>query len=237
MDQVREVCSAGSALRKAAALRVRLPLPLLEVAVPDPAALSGFEEVVARELNVREVRFVAADSEEAAAHGLTSRLTVHARVAGPRLGKDVQQAIKGSKSGDWSVADDGTVTSGGIALQEGEFTLEQVAGASGGTEIAVLPRGGFVALDTTVTPELEAEGLARDVVRGVQQARRDAGLSVSDRIVLHVDGDAAVLDAVRIHEALVAGETLATSVHLGDLPEGTSIDVTGASARVAVARA
>ncbi|MEH3069040.1 MAG: isoleucine--tRNA ligase [Aeromicrobium erythreum] len=237
MDQVREVCSAGSALRKAAALRVRLPLPLLEVAVPDPAALSGFEEVVARELNVREVRFVAADSEEAAAHGLTSRLTVHARVAGPRLGKDVQQAIKGSKSGDWSVADDGTVTSGGIALQEGEFTLEQVAGASGGTEIAVLPRGGFVALDTTVTPELEAEGLARDVVRGVQQARRNAGLSVSDRIVLHVDGDAAVLDAVRTHEALVSGETLATSVHLGDLPEGTSIDVTGASARVAVARA
>ncbi len=237
MDQVREVCSAGSALRKAAALRVRLPLPLLEVAVPDPAALSGFEDVVARELNVREVRFVAADSEEAAAHGLTSRLTVHARVAGPRLGKDVQQAIKGSKSGDWSVADDGTVTSGGIALQEGEFTLEQVAGASGGTEIAVLPRGGFVALDTTVTPELEAAGLARDVVRGVQQARRDAGLSVSDRIVLHVDGDAAVLDAVRTHESLVAGETLATSVHLGDLAEGTSIDVTGASARVAVARA
>ncbi len=237
MDQVREVCSAGSALRKAAALRVRLPLPLLEVAVPDPAALSGFEDVVARELNVREVRFVAADSEEAAAHGLTSRLTVHARVAGPRLGKDVQQAIKGSKSGDWSVADDGTVTSGGIALQEGEFTLEQVAGASGGTEIAVLPRGGFVALDTTVTPELEAEGLARDVVRGVQQARRDAGLSVSDRIVLHVDGVAAVLDAVRTHESLVAGETLATSVHLGDLAEGTSIDVTGASARVAVARA
>lgn len=237
MDQVREVCSAGSALRKAAALRVRLPLPLLEVAVPDPAALSGFEDVVARELNVREVRFVAADSEEAAAHGLTSRLTVHARVAGPRLGKDVQQAIKGSKSGDWSVADDGTVTSGGIALQEGEFTLEQVAGASGGTEIAVLPRGGFVALDTTVTPELEAEGLARDVVRGVQQARRDAGLSVSDRIVLHVDGDAAVLDAVRTHESLVAGETLATSVHLGDLPDGTSIDVTAASARVAVARA
>ena len=237
MDQVREVCSAGSALRKAAALRVRLPLPLLEVAVPDPAALSGFEDVVARELNVREVRFVAADSEEAAAHGLTSRLTVHARVAGPRLGKDVQQAIKGSKSGDWSVADDGTVTSGGIALREGEFTLEQVAGASGGTEIAVLPRGGFVALDTTVTPELEAEGLARDVVRGVQQARRDAGLSVSDRIVLHVDGDAAVLDAVRTHESLVAGETLATSVHLGDLAEGPSIDVTGASARVAVARA
>jgi isoleucyl-tRNA synthetase len=237
MDLVREVCSAGSALRKASGLRVRLPLPGLEVAVADPAAVAGFEDVVARELNVRSVRFLAADSDEAAAYGLTSRLTVHARAAGPRLGKDVQQAIKGSKSGDWSVADDGTVTSGGIALQEGEFTLEQVATSSEGTEITVLPRGGFVALDVAVTPELEAEGLARDVVRGVQQARRDAGLSVSDRITLHVDGDDAVLDAVRAHEALVAGETLATSVVLGDLAEGTSIDVTGATARVAVARA
>ena len=57
------------------------------------------------------------------------RLTVNARAAGPRLGKDVQLAIKGSKSGDWSVADDGTVTAGGLALVEGEFTLETVAGA------------------------------------------------------------------------------------------------------------
>lgn len=237
MDQVRAVCSTGSALRKASALRVRLPLASLEVAVPDPGALEGFEDVVARELNVKHVRLIAADSDEAAAHGLTSRLTVHARAAGPRLGKDVQHAIRGSKTDDWSVADDGTVTSGGIELQEGEYTLEQVAGSSGGTEIAVLPGGGFVALDTTVTPELEAEGLARDVVRGVQQARRDAGLSVSDRITLHLDGDDAVLAAVRTHEALVAGETLATSVSLGDLPDGTPIDVTGATARVAVTKA
>jgi isoleucyl-tRNA synthetase len=237
MDLVREVCSAGSALRKASGLRVRLPLPGLEVAVADPAAVAGFEDVVARELNVRSVRFIAADSDEAAAYGLTSSLTVHARAAGPRLGKDVQQAIRGSKTGDWSVADDGTVTSGGIVLQDGEFTLEQVATSSEGTEITVLPRGGFVALDVAVTPELEAEGLARDVVRGVQQARRDAGLSVSDRITLHVDGDDAVLEAVRTHEVLVAGETLATSVVLGDLADGTSIDVTGATARVAVAKA
>ena len=124
----------------------------------------------------------------------------------------MQPAIKGSKSGDWSVAEDGTVTAGGLALQEGEYTLETVAGsADDAAAIGVLPRGGFVVLDTAVTPELAAEGLARDLVRAVQQARRDAGLDVSDRIALTVAGSDAVQAAARTHEALITGETLATS--------------------------
>ena len=144
---------------------------------------------------------------------MEQRLTVNARAAGPRLGRDVQTVIKGSKSGDWSVSGDGTVTAGGIDLQEGEYTLETVASeASAGTATAVLPRGGFAVLDTEVTPELEAEGVARDLVRSVQQARREAGLDVSDRIALTVSGPDDVLAAVRTHEQLVAGETLATSV-------------------------
>ena len=69
------------------------------------------------------------------------RLTVNARAAGPRLGKDVQPAIKGSKSGDWSVAEDGTVTAGGLALVEGEYALETVAGAADDdTAAGMLPR-------------------------------------------------------------------------------------------------
>ena len=84
----------------------------------------------------------------------------------------------------------------------------------------MLPRGGFVVLDTAVTPELAAEGLARDLVRAVQQARRDAGLDVSDRIALTVTGPADVLDAARTHEELVARETLATSVAYADGADG-----------------
>ena len=134
---------------------------------------------------MKAVRLLDADAPEAASYGVSQRLTVNARAAGPRLGKDVQTAIKGSKSGDWSVAEDGTVTAGGLALEEGEYTLETVAGsADGGSATGMLPRGGFVVLDTAVTPELAAEGLARDLVRAVQQARRDAGLDVSDRIAL-----------------------------------------------------
>ena len=112
MDAVRDVCSAGSALRKAANLRNRLPLQSLTVVVPDAALLGGFDGLVADELNLKEVRLLDLDTPEAAAYGVEQRLTVNARAAGPRLGKDVQLAIKGSKTGDWSVAEDGTVTVG-----------------------------------------------------------------------------------------------------------------------------
>ncbi|MGZ6754718.1 MAG: isoleucine--tRNA ligase, partial [Nocardioides sp.] len=204
MDQVRDICSATSALRKAGSLRTRLPLGRLTVVVADPDALSGFEGIVSDEVNVKEVRLLAADAPEAAAYGVSQRLTVNARAAGPRLGKDVQVAIKGSKSGDWSVAEDGTVTAGGLALVEGEYTLETVAGSADGSSVTgMLPRGGFVVLDTTVTPDLAVEGLARDLVRAVQQARRDAGLDVSDRIALTVSGSEVVQAAARTHEALV----------------------------------
>ncbi len=214
MDQVREICSATSALRKAASLRNRLPLSRLTVVVDDPAALEaeGLDELVRDEVNVKEVRLLAADSPEAASYGVEQRLSVNARAAGPRLGKDVQSAIKGSKSGDWSVAEDGTVTSGGLVLEDGEYTLETVAGsADSGSATGVLRSGGFVVLDTEVTPELAAEGLARDLVRAVQQARRDAGLDVSDRIALTIGGSDEVRAAARTHEQLIAGETLATS--------------------------
>jgi isoleucyl-tRNA synthetase len=225
MDEVRDVASAGLALRKADGLRTRLPLASLTVVVDDVAALGGFEPVLADELNVKEVRLVRAGTEDAAAYAVEQRLTVNARAAGPRLGREVQAVIRGSKSGDWEVAADGTVTAGGIALQEGEYTLETVAGdTTGGAATAVLPRGGFVVLDTTLTPELEAEGVARDLVRSVQQARREAGLAVSDRIALTISGPGDVLAAARTHEALVAGETLATSVAYEEAAEpGVSV--------------
>jgi isoleucyl-tRNA synthetase len=191
------------------------------VVVDDPAALTGFEGIVRDEVNVKEVRLLAADAPEAASYGVAQRLSVNARAAGPRLGKDVQAAIKGSKSGDWSVAEDGTVTAGGLELVEGEYTLETVAGsADDATTIGMLPRGGFVVLDTSITPELAAEGLARDLVRAVQQARREADLDVSDRISLSLTGSDAVLEAARTHEGLITRETLATAYETGAVAPG-----------------
>jgi isoleucyl-tRNA synthetase len=81
----------------------------------------------------------------------------------------------------------------------------------------MLSSGGFVVLDTEVTPELAQEGLARDIVRAVQQARRDAGLDVSDRISLTVTGSQAVWEATVAHQALIVEETLATQ--FGSAPQ------------------
>ena len=104
----------------------------------------------------------------------------------------------------------------------------------------MLPGGGFVVLDTVVTDELAAEGLARDLVRAVQQARRDAGLEVSDRIVLTIAGSEAVQAAASTHRELITGETLATAYEVTSNVDHPGTPVTvgdGEKATVAVAKA
>jgi isoleucyl-tRNA synthetase len=208
MDSVRDVCSAALSLRKAKGLRVRLPLATLTVATAKAPALEPFAGLVADEVNVKEVVF----TSDVAAH-CSQVLTVVPRVLGPRIGGQVQQVIKSVKTGDWSLVD-GRPVAAGVTLEEGEFELRLVAADA--EHSAPLPGGeGVVVLDTAVTPELAAEGLARDVIRVVQQARREASLDVADRITLVVEGSPEVTAAVKAHESFVAAETLATSVKLG----------------------
>ncbi|GII22808.1 isoleucine--tRNA ligase [Planosporangium mesophilum] len=209
MDSVRDVCSAALSLRKARGLRVRLPLPRLTVATPDAERLRPFADLVADEVNVKDVAF-AADVDRYC----QQVLTVVPRALGPRVGGQVQHVIKAVKAGDWSLVD-GAPVAAGVTLQPGEYELRLVAADAENS--APLPGGeGVVVLDTAVTPELAAEGLARDVVRVVQLARRDAGLDVTDRIALVVDAPAEVAAAVEAHRDFVANETLATSVTLSD---------------------
>ena len=214
MDRVRQVCSSALSLRKAHKLRVRLPLAKLIVAAEDVDALRPFADIIRDEVNVKSVEF----TTDVAAYG-TFEVAVNARVAGPRLGRDVQKVIKAVKAGDWTTTADGTVVAAGIELREGEYERRLVAkDAEAASE---LPGGsGVLVLDTEVTAELAQEGLARDLVRVVQQARRDAGLEVSDRISLTVDAAEEVVTAARTHEEFLAGETLATEVRYDTVAEG-----------------
>jgi len=233
MDRVRAVCSAASSLRKGAGLRTRLPLARLEVVVEDPAALEPFTDVVRDEVNVREVVL---RSTSDAGGGVVEKVVVNARAAGPRLGKQVQVALRAAKAGDVQVGEDGSVVAGGIALQEGEYEVQRVVGEQApGTATQVLPGSGWVVLSTQVTPELAAEGVARDVVRTVQQARRDAGLAVGDRIRLTVLGDDAVVGAVMAHQGLLQREVLADSVGVATF--AAARDVGGAAGALADAPA
>ncbi|WP_127819626.1 isoleucine--tRNA ligase [Microbacterium sp. CPCC 204701] len=211
MDAVREVSSVANALRKKEGKRVRLPLPKLTVAATDAASLAQFDGILRDELNVKQVELVELGDGLAERYGISKRLTVNARAAGPRLGKQVQHVIAGAKAGVWEERD-GVVLVDGVALEEGEYDLTlEAGGVEEGTAIALVGDGGFVLLDTTTTPDLEAEGLARDIIRAVQDTRKAAGFDVSDRIRLQLAFDD-VDDRVAVESAFeaadVAGDTL-----------------------------
>jgi isoleucyl-tRNA synthetase len=231
MDRVRQVCSSALSLRKANRLRVRLPLARLLVAADDVEALREFTGIIREEVNVKSVEL----TTDVAAHG-GFEVAVNARVAGPRLGKDVQRVIKAVKAGEWSTTSTGAVVAAGVELRDGEYERRLVAKDRGAA--AELPGGsGLVLLDTEVTSELAEEGLARDLVRVVQQARRDAGLDVADRIKLTVDAPDDVRAAARTHERFLAGETLAGELSYGRVADGfTGAVGDGAKVTVSVTR-
>jgi isoleucyl-tRNA synthetase len=206
MDLARDVCSSTLSVRKAHKRRVRLPLQSVTVASPDADRLVDFVDLIADEVNVRSVQLTTDVSSIA-----TEELKLVPAKLGPRLGKDVQQVIQAHKAGDWSVDGD-TVSVGGFVLEPGEYTLEQVA-ANDQASTGLSQHAGVIALDTNVTEELEVEGRARDLIRSIQQARREADLDVSDRIVLTMTASGPIVDALEHHRALVMSETLTTAVN------------------------
>ncbi|MEV4283037.1 isoleucine--tRNA ligase [Actinoplanes xinjiangensis] len=218
MDAIRDVASAALSLRKAKGLRVRLPLASATVATPQGAALAGLGDLLKDEVNVKDVVF----TDDVAAY-CQQVLTVVPRALGPRIGKQVQQVIKAVKAGEWQLVD-GAPVAAGITLAEGEYELKLVAADVENS--APLPAGGgVVVLDTVVTDELATEGLARDVIRVVQQARRDADLDVSDRITLVLSASPAVRAAVETFRDFIAGETLTTALEFAELTDGFAGEV------------
>ncbi|MDV8005180.1 isoleucine--tRNA ligase [Rhodococcus sp. IEGM 1318] len=210
MDDVRTVCSTVLSLRKAQNLRVRLPLPEVTVAAPDAERLRPFLGLIADEVNVKKVDL----TDDVDVHG-RFEIAVNARAAGPRLGKSVQTVIKAVKAGDWTENADGVVVAAGIELLPEEYTQKLVAAEPDST--AALPDGaGLVVLDSVVTEELEAEGWAKDRIRQLQDARRAAGLDVSDRIKVVLEVPQDCKEWAERHRELIAGEVLATSFSVGE---------------------
>lgn len=228
MDLARDVCSATLRVRKAHQRRVRLPLASLTVAVPGADRLDAFTSLIADEVNVKALQLTD-DVASVASH----ELQVVPATLGPRLGGRTQQVIKAVKTGDWHREGD-VVVAGGIELQPGEYQLKLVV-AGDGASTSLSGGAGVVVLDTEVTPELEAEGTARDLVRLVQQARRDAGLAVGDRIALALGVPESLRRRIVAHEAFIAAETLATSVSF-DATGESNADLDGDPITISVTR-
>jgi isoleucyl-tRNA synthetase len=224
MDQVRDVCSTTLSLRKSHSRRVRLPLASLTVASPLALGLQPFVSIITEEVNVREVKLTA-DVAGVARH----ELQVVPAALGPRLGGDTQKVIVAVKKGDWKQQGD-VVVAGGYELQPHEYQLKLLAavGDAEATASSALPDGkGVVLLDIALTPELLAEGTARDIVRIVQQTRREADLGVSDRIHLILGLPDEVAQQVAPFADYICAETLAERLSYNtDASRATDLDGT-----------
>ncbi len=213
MDTVRDVCSAAHAIRKANHLRARLPLSRLTVAAPHAEDLAPFAELIAEEVNVREV-VLTPDVTDLA----SPVLTVVPAALGPRLGPATQTVLAAVRAGRWSTASDGRIEVDGTVLEDGEYSL-RLRPVDDHAARALPGETGVVALDLAIDASLEAEGLARDVVRLVQVARKDAGLHVADRISLVLDAPDDVRTAVELHHDYVVEQTQALRLGFGPLDE------------------
>ncbi len=214
MDRVRSVVSAALRLREDNGLRVRLPLRSLTVAGSDAEGLLGLSHLIADEVNVKDVK----TSEDLTAFA-SFALQPNGKVLGPRLGGDVQTVFGAAKRGEWELQPDGSVNIAGHVLTSDEFDLA-VNPAEGVTAAALPSNDAVVVLDIDVTPDLEREGVARDIVRAIQEARKVEDLVVTDRIALTVDLSEEGREAVDAMTEWISEQTLAISIAHGPVDNG-----------------
>jgi isoleucyl-tRNA synthetase len=206
MDQVREASSTALRLREDAGLRVRLPLTKVIVAGKNAEDLREVVGLLAEEINVHQV-ILTADIGDFA----TLSLRPNGNLLGPRLGADVQKVFAAAKSGEWSLTEEHQISVAGHTLGVEEYDLA-LDPADPRSTAALRSNDAVVVLDTNVTPELEAEGHARDLIRTIQQARKDADLEVTQRIEVEVAWSPANLDSIKGHETTVAAAVLASRI-------------------------
>ncbi|MCB0864334.1 MAG: isoleucine--tRNA ligase [Solirubrobacterales bacterium] len=238
MDAARRAVELGRAARAQAKAKMRQPLAKAVIVATEEerAVIERFADLVEAELNVKALEFVSEEGELA-----SWTVKPNFRSLGPRFGKDVPQAKAAIEALDpdharAAIAGEREI---GIAIDGVDHTLHPED-----MTLAMQPLDGYqveaeagraVALALELDDELIREGLAREVVRAVQQARKDAGLEITDRIDLRLGGDEDLLAAARAHEDYVTGETLATSVTY-DGSGGEPIEIGGRELSVGVGR-
>ncbi|MGH2905948.1 MAG: isoleucine--tRNA ligase [Solirubrobacterales bacterium] len=218
METAREAVELARAARAQAKVKIRQPLGEIVVVAngAEREAISRFEPLILDELNVKSVRYVT-DADELARFELKPNF----KALGPRLGKNMPLAKDAIAALDGAAAAENLKNGEPVRLGIGG---DEILLTADDVQVVLAPLDGYqlerdgghaVALDLTITDELKREGLAREVVHAVQNARKDAGLAVEDRIDLRIGGDETLLEAAREHRDYVSGETLATSLDVG----------------------
>ena len=217
MDEVLAIVTLGRACRNGSNRKNRQPLAKMYVKAGKVLS-DYYVEIIEDELNVKAVEFVEDDSAL-----VSYAFKPQMRTLGPKFGKqlgEVRTALQNIEDGSAAKAElDSTgfltltLSTGDVRLAEEDLLVEAVQQEG----LYTLSEGGVtVALDTVLTPELEAEGLMREVISKVQTMRKDAGFEVTDHIALYVDGSDAVKAVVADNEAVFTKDVLADAVKVGE---------------------
>jgi isoleucyl-tRNA synthetase len=239
MEAVRLTVELGRAARAQAKAKVRQPLRRAVIVANDAEreAIQARAALVTAELNVKELDFVSEEGEL-----VSYTVKPNYRALGPRFGKRMPQVAAAVEALDpahvaKAISDGDEV---GINVDGTDHTL-----GPDDVTLALQPLEGYeveaeaghaVALQLELDDELRQEGLAREIVHAVQNARKAAGLDITDRIALNLGGDESLLAAAREHEPYVTGEVLATSIAY-DAVDGAEARIDDHDLRIAVTRA
>lgn len=223
MDEVREVVSVCHSLRKANKLRVRQPLA--ELYVVSSFDLTPYRELIASEVNVKKVSLLSADE---CGMTLKRELAVLPRELDPQMRKLTSALFKAAREGDWEEIPGGVRLNvgDGVELHEGQYTITTTVIGEEGSVAALLPSGSFVALDIQLNHELEAEGYARDLVRLIQDQRKEEGLHVTDRISMVIHAPREHVADVELHLDFIARETLALETSVEESDGELTVEIT-----------
>lgn len=204
MDLVRSACSAALAVRERFRLRVRLPLKSMTLVHADADNMAPFTDLIADEINVRDVRL----STDLQAHG-SLELKVNPQI-GKRLGAKMKEVMAASRSGDFTLNDDGTATVAGETLSADEFEMRVVTPEGSAAE--PFAGTGAIVLDISIGEDQEREGLARDLNREIQTARKEMDLDLSQRIAISYDASDRWAQVIEAHNGFLKSEALASAI-------------------------
>jgi isoleucyl-tRNA synthetase len=205
MDVVRDICSTGLFLRNMENIRVRQPLAKMLIVLQDVkqnTLLQQFDHIIKDEMNVKDIEY-GCDLDTYTSLKLVLNFSELAK----RLSHKMKNIISDNRCGLWKL-NGKSITISGEDLLPSEFSLVLKSKGVGISKI-LSDNSGIVILDSTMTEELILEGYARDLVREIQQARKEAKYNISDRIMIYIKSDdARILQVVQMFGGFIADQTL-----------------------------
>lgn len=213
MDLVRNVCSVVLGIRDQKNLRVRLPLQRLSIVGRNAKELQDFKEIICDEVNVKELVF----GDDFSDYG-ELKLQINFKKIGAKYGAKVKEITQAMRENNWQKIDDKTIEIAGLKLIDDEFELKLTTKNFDEKKFSIMPLQSndfLVILDIELTKNLEDEGIARDIVRSIQQNRKVANLDISEKIDLEIySSNPRILEVAKAFENYINEQVLANSLKI-----------------------